>query len=404
MLPQRRSSNPEDSQTSCCIGHTPDDLLDMLCRCGPASGAHSRRPARSLGRARTAQASHNVALLGIVTYLCGSPQRGWQICSKISLHAACASSQACSRASSRVHACAAGRLASQCAWLLDGSAAWTRHCHGRCRSCCKGQGRTSARCGWGHMLHPETAVHLICAAGGQDFGDGRNGNWASPTWTRLSKDVQAWSKEGLPAWGRLEGMHGDFPTTHYPTRPQVSRQGRGGELRGARAADRTAGAHAAGERHAPNPPPAGWGGRPGPARVWRTRAPFSRLLPPPRRRASVRRPASPPLPARQLALQWTIVTMFSTNVTIYHRLISQAGWNRCNLSIYISIYLSTYLGQPCCRRRDLWILAHLPDLTTPFLVAGLAHLQRHNLASTDVIVAHGKLHRPNLGALAYSIA
>ena len=34
--------------------------------------------------------------------------------------------------------------------------------------------------------------------------------------------------------------------------------------------------------------------------------------------------------------------MFSTNVTIYHRLISQAGWNRCNLSIYLSIYLSSY--------------------------------------------------------------
>ena len=29
------------------------------------------------------------------------------------------------------------------------------------------------------------------------------------------------------------------------------------------------------------------------------------------------------------ALQWT---MFSTNVTIYHHLISQAGWNRCYLS------------------------------------------------------------------------
>ena len=28
-----------------------------------------------------------------------------------------------------------------------------------------------------------------------------------------------------------------------------------------------------------------------------------------------------------------IVTMFRTNVTIYHHLISQAGWNRCNLSI-----------------------------------------------------------------------
>ena len=38
------------------------------------------------------------------------------------------------------------------------------------------------------------------------------------------------------------------------------------------------------------------------------------------------------------ALQWTIVTMFSTNEKIYHRLISQAGWNRCNLSIYLSIY------------------------------------------------------------------
>ena len=37
------------------------------------------------------------------------------------------------------------------------------------------------------------------------------------------------------------------------------------------------------------------------------------------------------------ALQWTIVTMYSTHVTIYHHLISQAGWNRCNLSIYLSI-------------------------------------------------------------------
>ena len=35
------------------------------------------------------------------------------------------------------------------------------------------------------------------------------------------------------------------------------------------------------------------------------------------------------------ALQWTIVTLFSTNVTIYHHLISQAGWNGCNLSIYL---------------------------------------------------------------------
>ena len=37
------------------------------------------------------------------------------------------------------------------------------------------------------------------------------------------------------------------------------------------------------------------------------------------------------------ALQWTIVTMFSTNVTIYHHLISQAGWNRYNLSLYLSL-------------------------------------------------------------------
>ena len=36
------------------------------------------------------------------------------------------------------------------------------------------------------------------------------------------------------------------------------------------------------------------------------------------------------------ALQWTVVTMFSTHVTISHRLISQAGWNRCNLFIYLS--------------------------------------------------------------------
>ena len=43
------------------------------------------------------------------------------------------------------------------------------------------------------------------------------------------------------------------------------------------------------------------------------------------------------------ALQWTILAMFSTNVTIFHHLISQAGWNRCNLSIYLSIYLSISL-------------------------------------------------------------
>ena len=35
------------------------------------------------------------------------------------------------------------------------------------------------------------------------------------------------------------------------------------------------------------------------------------------------------------SLHRTIVTMFSTHVTIYHHLISQAGWNRCNLSIYL---------------------------------------------------------------------
>ena len=43
------------------------------------------------------------------------------------------------------------------------------------------------------------------------------------------------------------------------------------------------------------------------------------------------------------ALQWTIVTMFSTNVTTYHHLISQAGWNRCNLSIYLSILPQFYV-------------------------------------------------------------
>ena len=37
-------------------------------------------------------------------------------------------------------------------------------------------------------------------------------------------------------------------------------------------------------------------------------------------------------------LQWTIVTMFSTHVTIYHHLISQAGWNRSNLSIYLALF------------------------------------------------------------------
>ena len=38
------------------------------------------------------------------------------------------------------------------------------------------------------------------------------------------------------------------------------------------------------------------------------------------------------LPAPFLA---SLETMFSTHVTIYHHLISQAGWNRCNRSIYL---------------------------------------------------------------------
>ena len=54
---------------------------------------------------------------------------------------------------------------------------------------------------------PVAAVQPLCAAGGQDFGEGSNGNWAGPAWKSFFKNVQAWSKEGLPAWGRLEGMH-----------------------------------------------------------------------------------------------------------------------------------------------------------------------------------------------------
>ena len=44
------------------------------------------------------------------------------------------------------------------------------------------------------------------------------------------------------------------------------------------------------------------------------------------------------------------------------------------------------------------------NLSLSLKLADLAHLQRNNLASKDVIVAHGKLHWPNLGALAYSTA
>ena len=44
------------------------------------------------------------------------------------------------------------------------------------------------------------------------------------------------------------------------------------------------------------------------------------------------------------ALQWTIVTMLSTIVTIYHHLISQAGWNRCNLSILWGRHCNSLLG------------------------------------------------------------
>ena len=42
------------------------------------------------------------------------------------------------------------------------------------------------------------------------------------------------------------------------------------------------------------------------------------------------------------ALEWTIVTMFSTHVTTYHHLISQAGWNRCNLSAIPTAFLCAH--------------------------------------------------------------
>ena len=58
------------------------------------------------------------------------------------------------------------------------------------------------------------------------------------------------------------------------------------------------------------------------------------------------------------ALQWTIVT----NVTIYHHLISQAGWNRCNLYIYLSIYLSPALLLGLASRVTLAVRADARDV------------------------------------------
>ena len=39
-------------------------------------------------------------------------------------------------------------------------------------------------------------------------------------------------------------------------------------------------------------------------------------------------------------------SMFSTHVTMYHHLISQAGWNRCNLSIYLTSSTSSHSERP----------------------------------------------------------
>ena len=38
-------------------------------------------------------------------------------------------------------------------------------------------------------------------------------------------------------------------------------------------------------------------------------------------------------------------------------------------------------------KERLWILTHLPDLITMFLLADVAHLQQNNLVSMNVIVA-----------------
>ena len=46
------------------------------------------------------------------------------------------------------------------------------------------------------------------------------------------------------------------------------------------------------------------------------------------------------------------MTVFSTNGTIYHPLISQAGWNRCNPSIYLSIFTVTIYLSRSSRRQS----------------------------------------------------
>ena len=77
------------------------------------------------------------------------------------------------------------------------------------------------------------------------------------------------------------------------------------------------------------------------------------------------------------ALQWTIVTMLSTNVTIYHHLISQAGWNRCKLSIYFSqtiptLHPSKHLRYLLSRQRPLCITHQLR-----MLIQALKPLSKH---------------------------
>ena len=80
--PSQALSNPEGSQTSCCISHTPYDLLDMLCRRGPASAAHSRRPARNLGKDSASVTQCCASGEATRIYLSISPQSDWQLCSR----------------------------------------------------------------------------------------------------------------------------------------------------------------------------------------------------------------------------------------------------------------------------------------------------------------------------------
>ena len=139
---------------------------------------------------------------------------------------------------------------------------------------------------WGQMLrrwlslsHYAQPAAKILAMGAMAIGQAQLGR-------EFSKNVLAWSEEGLPAWGRLEGMHRRLPHSPLAIHPTASfeARARGGGARRAGGGPRGRRPCCGGAAYACTQPAAGRAvGPPGAGEGLENRGP---LLPP--------SPASPP--------------------------------------------------------------------------------------------------------------